>query len=214
MPIAGIYGPDDFGNPVHGHPAAQARSRVTAAERARALPMPSLQWTAGGRARHRASLRAGQERDPAGRVAVHRALCQGDQRAEARRATPSSWRTITRRRKSSIASPTSSAIRCSSRSRPPRSKSDIIVQCGVHFMAETSKILNPDKTVLIPDSRAGCSLASIDHRRRRAAVARALSRRAGRRLCQHLSRREGGGRYLLHLVQRGAGGGEPRCADR
>jgi quinolinate synthase len=38
-------------------------------------------------------------------------------------------------------------------------KADVIVLAGVHFMAETAKLLNPSKTVLIPDSRAGCSLA-------------------------------------------------------
>jgi quinolinate synthase len=41
-----------------------------------------------------------------------------------------------------------------------KSDAKLIVQAGVHFMAETSKILSPEKTVLIPDLRAGCSLAS------------------------------------------------------
>ena len=40
-----------------------------------------------------------------------------------------------------------------------KTDADVIVLAGVHFMAETAKLLNPDKTVLIPDLEAGCSLA-------------------------------------------------------
>jgi quinolinate synthase len=41
-----------------------------------------------------------------------------------------------------------------------KTDADVIVLAGVHFMAETAKILSPEKTVLIPDVRAGCSLAA------------------------------------------------------
>jgi quinolinate synthase len=41
-----------------------------------------------------------------------------------------------------------------------KSEAEVIVLAGVHFMAETAKILSPEKTVLIPDLRAGCSLAA------------------------------------------------------
>jgi len=41
-----------------------------------------------------------------------------------------------------------------------KTDANLIIQAGVHFMAETSKILSPEKTVLIPDLRAGCSLAA------------------------------------------------------
>ena len=93
-------------------------------------------------------------------------------------------------------------------------KSEIIVQCGVHFMAETSKILNPEKTVLIPDTRAGCSLAASITGEDVRLLRDRLSGRAGRGLCEHLGRREGGGRYLLHVVKRAAGGREPRRRHR
>ena len=40
-----------------------------------------------------------------------------------------------------------------------KTTADVIVMCGVHFMAETNKVLCPDKKVLLPDLNAGCSLA-------------------------------------------------------
>ncbi len=41
-----------------------------------------------------------------------------------------------------------------------KTKADIIVMCGVHFMAETAKLMSPEKKVLLPDMDAGCSLSS------------------------------------------------------
>jgi quinolinate synthase len=41
-----------------------------------------------------------------------------------------------------------------------KADADVIVLCGVHFMAETAKLMNPSKTVIIPDPESGCSLAS------------------------------------------------------
>ncbi len=178
-------------------PAASARSRLYAR----------------GRGRDRASLRARQARDPADRVAGLRALYQGHQRAEeaaerghsgAQLQTPEIFHCV-----ADVVGDSLQLAREAS-----KADADVIVQCGVHFMAETSKLLNPDKTVLIPDMRRRLLAGRVDHRRRRARAARALSRRAGRHLCQHLGRREGGVRYLLHLVERGARGRDRSASKR
>jgi quinolinate synthase len=88
-----------------------------------------------------------------------------------------------------------------------RTDAEVLVVAGVHFMAETAKIQNPDKIVLIPDVEAGCSLASsitpADIRRLRA-------EHPGAPVVVYVNttgRGEGRGRRVLHLGQRGEGGG-------
>ena len=71
-----------------------------------------------------------------------------------------------------------------------KTDADVIVLAGVHFMAETAKLLNPEKTVLIPDPLAGCSLAaSITGRAQPAAARRRGCERMGARRHRRGARR-------------------------
>ena len=158
MPITGIYGPDDFGMPV-SRAESVARARVTDAERARALPMPSLEWT-----------------PEVGRATAHLYAKVKDVIPEIEWPFMAPYvkaiNDLKKQRNAVILAhnyQTPEIFHCVAdiggdslqlAREATKVKEKVIVQCGVHFMAETSKILNPDKTVLIPDSRAGCSLAS------------------------------------------------------
>jgi len=159
MPIAGIYGREDLDRPAHGHPPDQARDRTSPARRAATLPMPSLEWTpAVERATAHLYERVRSVISPVEWPLMAPTIKAINELKVTRDAvilahnyqTPEIFHCVADIRGDSL----QLAIEAT------KVKSDIIVQCGVHFMAETSKILNPHKTVLIPDSRAGCSLAS------------------------------------------------------
>jgi quinolinate synthase len=158
MPIAAIYGPDDFARPPQADLTPASR-HVSTARRADTLPKPSLEWT----------------------PEVERATAHLYERVKSV-ITPIEWPLMapTIKAINELKTARGAVILAHNYQTPEifhcvadiagdslqlaieatKVKADIIVQCGVHFMAETSKILNPRKTVLIPDSRAGCSLAS------------------------------------------------------
>src|SRR6185437_632990 len=159
MPITGIYGPDDFESPARRNSATPTSDPTVYAERAPTLPMPSLQWTPEvERATAHLYERVKTVISPVEWPFMAPYVKAINELKQARGAvilahnyqTPEIFHCVADIGGDSL----QLAIEAS------KVKSDIIVQCGLHFMAETSKILNPDKTVLIPDSRAGCSLAS------------------------------------------------------
>src|SRR3979409_1032793 len=159
MPVAGIYGRDDFGPSVQRAPVARTQTPISPAERAQALPMPSLQWT------HEDERGTAHLYDRVRSVispvewplmapyvkAINELKKQRDAVILAHNyQTPEIFHCVADIKGDSLQLAIEAA----------KVKSSIIVQCAAPFMAETSKILNPQKTVLIPDSRAGCSLAS------------------------------------------------------
>src|SRR4030088_373850 len=159
MPIAGIYGPDDFGSPSRGQPAASTRSRASAAERARALPMPSLEWTPEvERATAHLYERVKNVISPVEWPFMAPYIKAINELKKVRDAVILAHNYQTPEIFHCVADIGGDSLQLAIEAT--KVKSGIIVQCGVHFMAETSKILSPNKTVLIPDSRAGCSLAA------------------------------------------------------
>jgi quinolinate synthase len=159
MPIAGIYGPDDFANPNRAPAAILARNRISAAAHVRSLPMPSLEWTPQvERATAHLYERVRSVISPVEWPLMAPTIKAINELKKTRNAVILAHNYQTPEIFHCVADIGGDSLQLAIEAG--KVKSDIIVQCGVHFMAETSKILNPQKTVLIPDRRAGCSLAS------------------------------------------------------
>jgi quinolinate synthase len=159
MPIAGIYGPDDFAAADRGHPSVPPRNRVGVSEPAPALPMPSLEWTPEvERATAHLYARVKGVIPPVEWPFMAPTIKAINELKATRNAVILAHNYQTPEIFHCVADITGDSLQLAIEAT--KVKAGTIVQCGVHFMAETSKILNPGKRVLIPDSRAGCSLAA------------------------------------------------------
>src|SRR6266513_2142399 len=159
MPIAGIFGPDDFGNPVPGRPATPARRRISAAEQARALPTPSLEWSPEvERATAHLYERVKNVISPVEWPFMAPYVKAINELKRARDAVILAHNYQTPEIFHGVADITGDSLALARQAAS--TTADVIVLCGVHFMAETAKLLSPEKIVLIPDLEAGCSLAS------------------------------------------------------
>src|SRR5215471_13759587 len=157
MPIAAIYGPDDFAGAGRTHAASPVQDRTGSA--AATLPGPSLEWTDEVECATAHLYARVKNVIPPLEWPFMAPYVKAINELKAQRGavilahnyqTPEIFHCV--------ADITGDSLQLAIEAT--KVKADTIVQCGVHFMAETSKILNPDKRVLIPDSRAGCSLAS------------------------------------------------------
>jgi quinolinate synthase len=158
MPTAAIYGPDNLGTRAEGQ-AAPMPNRPRPGPRARALPMPPLRWTpAVERATAPLYERVRSVIPPVEWPTMAPTILAINELKHTRNAVILAHNYQTPEIFHCVADIGGDSLQLALEAT--KVKADIIVQCGVHFMAETSKILNPDKTVLIPDSRAGCSLAA------------------------------------------------------
>lgn len=157
MPIAGIYGPDDFANRPQGQ--VTASPRAAPARTGSTLPMPALEWTPVIERATAALYERVKHVIPPIEWPVMAPMIQAiNELKQARGAVILAHNYQSPEIFHCVADIGGDSLQLAVEAT--KVKAGIIVQCGVHFMAETSKLLNPDKTVLIPDSRAGCSLAA------------------------------------------------------
>jgi quinolinate synthase len=156
MPIAAILGPDDLANAARRKADASPKPQ---AARGFPLPRPSLEWNAEvERATAHLYERVKRVIPPIEWPLMAPTIKAINELKHARDAMILAHNYQTPEIFHCVADITGDSLQLAVEAT--RVKASIIVQCGVHFMAETAKILNPGKTVLIPDSRAGCSLAA------------------------------------------------------